>query len=238
MGSFRPLRLPGGNQRHRVSCRYSRLRRRHPGAERRRLRPGGRGNHRRRFARSTLRQWPLSTFREASAASPIEVASSTRPIAVATSSPRSPSASTSPQRPHLTYADLTRHFGDAQPTPIEVYHAVREIRHGKGMLIVAGRTRLPQRRAPSSRTRSPSRNSRSHRRLFSDLSADKIPHWSAAEGQIKLPAAWLLERAGFVKGYTMGNAGISSRHTLALINRGNATAADILRSARHDPEPK
>ena len=59
------------------------------------------------------------------------------------------------------------------------------------------------------------------------LSEDQIPHWPAEGGRIKLAAAWLLERAGFVKGYAMGNAGISSRHTLALINRGGATAADV-----------
>jgi UDP-N-acetylmuramate dehydrogenase len=59
------------------------------------------------------------------------------------------------------------------------------------------------------------------------LPSDKIPHWPADNGQIKLPAAWLLEHAGFPKGFQLGNAGISSRHTLALINRGNATAADI-----------
>jgi UDP-N-acetylmuramate dehydrogenase len=59
------------------------------------------------------------------------------------------------------------------------------------------------------------------------LSPDKIPHWPVEGGHIKLAAAWLLERAGFVKGYAMGNVGISSRHTLALINRGNASAADL-----------
>lgn len=45
---------------------------------------------------------------------------------------------------------------------------------------------------------------------------------------MKLPAAWLIERAGFQKGYARGAAGISSRHTLALINRGGATAAEVL----------
>lgn len=61
-----------------------------------------------------------------------------------------------------------------------------------------------------------------------DIAKDRIPHWPADDNHIKIPAAWLLERAGFVKGYSMGNAGISSRHTLALINRGGATAADII----------
>jgi len=45
---------------------------------------------------------------------------------------------------------------------------------------------------------------------------------------VKIPAAWLVEHAGFQKGFALGAAGISSRHTLALINRGGATAAEIL----------
>jgi UDP-N-acetylmuramate dehydrogenase len=46
---------------------------------------------------------------------------------------------------------------------------------------------------------------------------------------MKLPAAWLLEQAGFHKSFEDGEGGISSRHTLALINRGHATHADIAR---------
>ena len=45
---------------------------------------------------------------------------------------------------------------------------------------------------------------------------------------MKIPAAWLIEHAGFAKGFAMGAAGVSSRHTLALINRGGATALDVL----------
>ncbi len=47
-------------------------------------------------------------------------------------------------------------------------------------------------------------------------------------GKVKIPAAWLIEQAGFQKGYAIGAAGISSRHTLALVDRGGATAAEIL----------
>ena len=46
-----------------------------------------------------------------------------------------------------------------------------------------------------------------------------------------MPAAWLIEQAGFAKCYALGNAGISSRHTLALVNRGGATAAEVLAGA-------
>ena len=45
---------------------------------------------------------------------------------------------------------------------------------------------------------------------------------------MKLAAAWLIEQAGFEKGYRLGAAGISSRHTLALVNSGEASAADVL----------
>ncbi len=57
------------------------------------------------------------------------------------------------------------------------------------------------------------------------------PHFAAGPGNeecVKLPAAWLIEKAGFTKGYTLGRAGISSKHTLALVNRSGATAAEIM----------
>jgi UDP-N-acetylmuramate dehydrogenase len=58
--------------------------------------------------------------------------------------------------------------------------------------------------------------------------AGGVPGYSVGEGVIKVPAAWLVEQAGFHKGYVLGHAGISSRHALALINRGQAKAADVL----------
>jgi UDP-N-acetylmuramate dehydrogenase len=45
---------------------------------------------------------------------------------------------------------------------------------------------------------------------------------------MKIPAAWLIEQAGFSKGYALGAAAISSRHTLALTNRGAACAVDVM----------
>ena len=48
------------------------------------------------------------------------------------------------------------------------------------------------------------------------------------DGLVKIPAAWLIERAGFQKGYQMGNVGISTNHTLAIVNRGGASAAEIV----------
>jgi UDP-N-acetylmuramate dehydrogenase len=55
-----------------------------------------------------------------------------------------------------------------------------------------------------------------------------FPQYPAENGQVKLAAAWLVEQAGFHKGYARGAAGISRKHTLAIVNRGGATAQDIV----------
>jgi UDP-N-acetylmuramate dehydrogenase len=58
------------------------------------------------------------------------------------------------------------------------------------------------------------------------------PRFSQPDGMIKTSAAWLIEQAGFAKDYGHGPARLSSKHTLALTNRGGATAADLLSLAR------
>ena len=134
-------------------------------------------------------------------------------------------------RPNLSYADLARHFAGlhqpSAPTPLDVYHAVRQIRHGKGMLLVEGE---PDCRSAGSFFKNPLVPEFALAPIASALNIpiEKIPRWPAKDNQVKLPAAWLLEQAGFHRGFEYGNAGISSRHTLALINRGHATAADIV----------
>ena len=58
------------------------------------------------------------------------------------------------------------------------------------------------------------------------------PRWPASQGQIKTSAAWLIEQAGFVRGFRSGSAGISSKHTLALTTQSPASAADVIALAR------
>ena len=58
------------------------------------------------------------------------------------------------------------------------------------------------------------------------------PRYTQPDGTVKTSAAWLIDHAGFAKGYGTGPARLSGKHTLALTNRGDATAADILRLAR------
>jgi UDP-N-acetylmuramate dehydrogenase len=54
------------------------------------------------------------------------------------------------------------------------------------------------------------------------------PAYPLPGGALKVPAAWLIEQAGFRKGHRRGRAGISTRHTLALVNLGGATAREVL----------
>ncbi|MCA9542969.1 MAG: UDP-N-acetylmuramate dehydrogenase [Myxococcales bacterium] len=60
----------------------------------------------------------------------------------------------------------------------------------------------------------------------------RLPRWPAGEGQSKLSAAWLIERAGFERGVGEGPVGLSTQHTLAVVNRGGARAGQVLRFAR------
>ena len=131
---------------------------------------------------------------------------------------------------NFVYADLARYFtahNVASPTLTEVRDAVRTIRQQKGMLIVPGDADC---RSAGSFFKNPVVPVTVLDSLAQELGVEKksIPAYPAQDGEVKLSAAWLIERAGYQKGYAFGNAGISSRHTLALINRGGATAADVI----------
>lgn len=128
--------------------------------------------------------------------------------------------------PVLQYPDLKRYFKDRKDTPSlgEAAAAVREIRHGKGMLLVGGD---PDCRSAGSFFKNPVVPQERYDAVVA-IASSPVPSYAAQPGFIKIPAAWLVENAGFQKGFTLGAAGISSRHTLALINRGGATAAEIL----------
>lgn len=58
------------------------------------------------------------------------------------------------------------------------------------------------------------------------------PHFAAGEGQVKVAAAWLIENAGFHKGFGAGAIGLSQKHTLAIVNRGGGTATEVVAFAR------
>jgi len=126
---------------------------------------------------------------------------------------------------NLGYSDLRKAFpSGSEPSAAEVAAAVRGIRQSKGMLLVEGD---PDCRSAGSFFKNPVVASDLLPALTVKFGAEP-PSYPAGEGRVKLPAAWLIEQAGFPKGFRLGRAGISTRHTLALINLGGATAAEIL----------
>lgn len=127
----------------------------------------------------------------------------------------------------VSYADLKWFFRnrESHPTLAKVSSAVREIRYGKGMLIVPGD---PDCRSAGSFFKNPVISADHFARIVAGSNGADVPHYPAADGQVKVPAAWLLDQAGFHKGYALGRAGISNKHTLALINRDGASASDII----------
>ncbi|HTA78323.1 MAG TPA: UDP-N-acetylmuramate dehydrogenase [Terracidiphilus sp.] len=129
--------------------------------------------------------------------------------------------------PTIAYRDLQREFtGKSNPSLLEVADAVRRIRRSKGMLLTEGD---PDNRSAGSFFKNPI-VSEEQAQAIGRTAGQEPPKFPAGDGsrRVKLAAAWLIEQAGFSKGYVRGAAGISSRHTLALVNRGSATAAEIL----------
>jgi UDP-N-acetylmuramate dehydrogenase len=132
--------------------------------------------------------------------------------------------------PSLKYGDLHKHFSGWRnpPSLAEVREAVRQIRRSKGMLIVPGDDDC---RSAGSFFKNPVLSEAHFHDLVrrADSKGLKIPSYPALDAQRKVSAAWLVEHSGFAKGFTLGAAAISHKHALAMINNGNATAADIVR---------
>ncbi len=132
--------------------------------------------------------------------------------------------------PYLGYADLQRWFAEKVEAPslATVAAAVRAIRGGKGMVLAADD---PDTWSAGSYFKNPvvKAETLEHVAAAAGVETSAVPQWPGAQGFVKLSAAWLLERAGFGKGYTLGRAGLSTKHALAVTNRGGASFADVLR---------
>jgi UDP-N-acetylmuramate dehydrogenase len=131
--------------------------------------------------------------------------------------------------PHLEYVDLKRHFEGRETPPnlAETREAVRHIRARKGMLIVEGD---PDSRSAGSFFKNPVLSAQQHEDLKKRAAAKNltIPSYPALDRNRKISAAWLVEHSGFSRGYGVGHVGISTKHALAIVNRGGATAAEVL----------
>ena len=133
----------------------------------------------------------------------------------------------------LRYAELARALdvpvGGGAPLG-EVREAVLALRRRKGMVIDPAD---PDSVSAGSFFTNPILDPEGFARLQARArEAGDPPAFPEPDGRIKTSAAWLIERAGFPRGYARGRAGISTKHTLALVNRGGATTAELMALAR------
>jgi UDP-N-acetylmuramate dehydrogenase len=129
-----------------------------------------------------------------------------------------------------SYPDVERYLRErriSNPSVEDVRAAVLDVRRSKGMVLDAAD---PDTRSVGSFFTNPVITAADRDRVAS-IAAEAPPAFQVSDDRVKIPAAWLIERAGFAKGFTDGPAGISTKHPLALINRGGATARDVLRLA-------
>ena len=129
-----------------------------------------------------------------------------------------------PDSAPIRYAELARQLGVGTGDRVPLDRAretVLKLRAGKGMVL-----------DPDDRD-TWSVGSFFTNPVLAELPDPEMPHWPGPDGTVKIPAAWLIERAGFHKGFTVGgDVAISSKHTLALTNRGAGTTEGLLELAR------
>ena len=136
-----------------------------------------------------------------------------------------------PGSPTTTYPDVKHYFERhtiVEPTVEDARRAILEIRRHKGMVIDPAD---PDTRSVGSFFMNPVVAADVYQHIVRDWPNDRVPGFTLPGGNVKIPAAWLIERAGFAKGYGSGRAGLSTKHPLAIVNRGGATARDVLQLA-------
>jgi UDP-N-acetylmuramate dehydrogenase len=126
----------------------------------------------------------------------------------------------------IGYAELARVLGvdpGARAPMADVRAAVLELRRGKGMVL-----------DPADHDTWSAGSFFTNPILAepADVPAG-APQWPQPDGRVKTSAAWLIEQAGIGKGFAIGGAAVSTKHTLALTNRGTATTKDLLALAGH-----
>jgi UDP-N-acetylmuramate dehydrogenase len=135
--------------------------------------------------------------------------------------------------PAIRYPELQRHLGElglTNPTSADVREAVLAIRRRKAMVIDAND---PDSRSVGSFFVNPTLTHEQFDPVKSRAarfirSGEEIPSYPADGNLVKLSAAWLIERAGISRGYVHGNVGTSTKHALAIINRGGGLAREVV----------
>ena len=127
----------------------------------------------------------------------------------------------------VRYPELQRHLdeqGVSKSDLVSVRNAVIAIRKRKGMVIDKDD---PDTRSDGSFFMNPILAAPDFDNFHARPGAESSPAFRSQDGSVKLSAAWLIENAGFHKGFVLGNVGLSSKHSLALINRGGGTAKEV-----------
>lgn len=133
--------------------------------------------------------------------------------------------------PTVRYPQLAEALGHRGATPslAEVREAVLALRESKSMVLTADD---PNRRSVGSFFVNPAISALRADRIQRQCTGEDVPRYSTPDGRVRVPAAWLIERSGFAKGYTRGAVGLSSRHSLALVHHGGGTTAALVALAR------
>lgn len=138
----------------------------------------------------------------------------------------------------IRYAELAARLGVSPGERVllaAARDAVLRLRRGKGMVLDP---RDPDTRSAGSFFTNPALDLDQFAELERAAAARSgrqvsVPHFAGDSGRVTVPAAWLIEQAGFGKGYAAGTAArVSSKHTLALTNPGGASTADLIALAR------
>lgn len=129
--------------------------------------------------------------------------------------------------PQIRYAELAQRVGERPEDVAEVRRTVIAIRRAKSMVLDPGD---PNVKSAGSFFMNPIVHSEIADEV-ERIAGARPPRYPAGAGVEKLSAAWLIERAGFTKGWGDGRAGLSTNHCLAIVNRGGATADDLVKLA-------
>lgn len=134
--------------------------------------------------------------------------------------------------PAVRYAELRDHLearGIRRPTLADVRASVLAIRRAKSMVLEPGDENG---RSCGSFFTNPVVSAEIADRVQALVGDPSMPRWPLPDGRVKLAAAWLIERAGFPRGFRQGPVGLSTRHALALVAHEGARARDVLALAR------